>query len=140
MRAINLIKLAAESEILRIQHMLKRQGIRAAFGAVAAVFAISVLILIEIIIWQVLKLYLQPLYATLCLLGINLVLAIVFALLAAKSSPGHVEREALVLRQQAVERIQSSLALGALVPVASNLLRSRRSKPRRWPFAQKRIR
>ncbi len=140
MRATNLIKVAAEAEILRIQHMLKRQGIRAAFGAGALVFAIAGLISIEIVIWQVLRLYLQPIYVTLCLLGINLVLSLVFALLAAKSSPSRVEREALALRQRAVQEVPASLALGTLVPIAGTLLGSRRSKPRRWPFAQKRIR
>ena len=43
MRATNLVKVAAEAEILRIQHMLKRQGVRAAFGIdrVACVYGFS---------------------------------------------------------------------------------------------------
>jgi hypothetical protein len=32
MRATNLVKVAAQAKIFRIQHMLKRQGVRAAFG------------------------------------------------------------------------------------------------------------
>ena len=139
MRATNLIKIAAEAEVLRIQLMLKRQGLRATFGLFALVFAIAVLILIEVAIWQSLCLYLQPLYASLCLLGINLALSLVFALMAAKSSPGRIEREALGVRRRAVQEIPASLTLGALIPVAGMLLRSGRKKPRRWPFSQKRI-
>ena len=140
MRATNLIKVAAEAEILRLQHMLKRQGMRAAFGLVAVVFVIAVLVLVEVAVWQVLYLYIQSIYASLCLLGINLVLALGFALLATKSSPGRIEREALDLRRRAVKEVPASLALGSLVPIAGALFRSRRQKSRRWPFGQKRIR
>ena len=41
MRAVNLAKVAAEAEILRIQHMLKRQGVRAAFGLITVIFAVG---------------------------------------------------------------------------------------------------
>ena len=69
MRAAKLVKIAAEAEILRIQHLLKRQGMRVAFGLMAAVFAVGVLVLVNITGWQVLRLYVQPIYATLILLG-----------------------------------------------------------------------
>jgi hypothetical protein len=54
MRAINLAKVAAEAEIIRIQHqhMLKQQGIRAALGLVAILFALSVLVLTHVAGWQ----------------------------------------------------------------------------------------
>ena len=52
MRAVNLAKIAAEAEILRIQHMLKRQGMRAAFGLVAVLFALGVLVLAHVAGWQ----------------------------------------------------------------------------------------
>ena len=51
--------------------MLKRQGMRAAFGGIAAVFAVGVLVLCNVAGWQVLRWYVQPIYATLVLLGIN---------------------------------------------------------------------
>ena len=140
MRATNLAKVAAEAEFLRIQHMLKRQGIRVAFGLAAVVFVVAVLVLINVVIWQALCLYMQPLYASLCLLGINLAVALLFAFLAVRSSPSRVEREALALRQRAIQEIPASLTLGALVPIAGTLLRSGRKKSRGWPFGQKRIR
>jgi 4-amino-4-deoxy-L-arabinose transferase-like glycosyltransferase len=134
MRAANLAKVAAEAELLRIQHMLKRQGVRAAFGLVAVLFAISVLVLAHVAGWQVLQLYVLPIYATLILLVFDLVIAAVFGLLAVRSSPSHAEREALAIRQRALHEARSSLALGALIPLAGSLLRLRRDDTRKRPF------
>ncbi len=47
--------------------------------------------------------YVQPIYATLVLVGINTVAMAVFAALAVRSSPGYVEREALRIRRQAIQ-------------------------------------
>ena len=99
---------------------------------VATIFAFSVLVLCDVAGWQVLRLYVAPLYATLILLGVNLVLAIAFTLLAVRSSPSHAEREALMIRQQALQGAQGSLALAALVPVAANFLRLGRRRESRW--------
>ena len=139
MRAANLIRIASEAELLRIQHMLKRQGVRVAYGLGAVVFGLATLVLIEMIVWQVLRPHMQPIYASLCLLGVNLILSIMFGLMAAKSSPSRIEREALVVRQRAVQEIPASMTLGALIPVGGMLLRSNRRRLRKWPFGQKRI-
>jgi hypothetical protein len=133
MRAVRLVKVAAEAEILRIQHMLKRQGMRVAFGLVAVVFGLGVLVLANVAAWQLLRLYVSPISATLILLGVNLVLAAIFGMLAARSSPGRA-REALAIRRRAVNEARSSLALGALVPIAGTLLRSRRGETRKVPL------
>jgi hypothetical protein len=128
MRAVNLAKIAAGAEIVRIQHMLKRQGMRAVLGLVAVLFALGVLVLAHIAGWQVLRLYLPPIYPTLILLGVDLVIAAIFGILGVRSSPGRDEREALTIRQRALQEARSSLALGALTPVAGTLLRSRRRR------------
>jgi cobalamin biosynthesis protein CobD/CbiB len=134
MRAVSLLRVAAEAELLRLRHMLMRQWMRAAYGLVAALFAVGVLVLINVAGWQVLQWYVQPVYATLILLGVNIVIAAVFALLAARSAPGHAEGEAMRIRQQAIHEARGSLALTAIVPFAGAVLRARRSQPRRWPF------
>jgi hypothetical protein len=135
MRAINLVKVAAEAEILRIQHMLKRQGVRAALGLAAFVFILGALVLANIAGWQLVRFYVDPIYASLIMLGVNLLIAMIFGLLAMRSSPGRHEREALKVRQQALREARSSLALGAVIPIAGTLLRSRRkSNAGRPPF------
>jgi hypothetical protein len=137
MRATNLVKVAAQAEILRIQHMLKRQGIRAAFGVAAFIFILGALALANIVGWQLVRLYVDPIYASLIMLGVNLLIAMIFGLLAVGSSPSRHEREALAVRQQALREARSSLALGAVIPIAGTLLRSRsRSNLGRRPFWQ----
>jgi hypothetical protein len=125
-RSINLLRIAAEAELLRLRAMVARQGRRAAFGMVAFIFVIAVLVLAEAAGWQALRLYVAPIAATLILLGVNLVTAGIFGLLAVRSSPGHVEQEALRVRQQALEAARGSLAFATIVPVATTLLRRRR--------------
>ena len=73
--------------------------------------------------------------ATLILLGVNLVIAVIFSLLAVRSSPSHAEQEALRVRQQALEAARGSLAFTTIVPVATTLLRRRRGG-RQQPWLQ----
>ena len=122
MRGINLLKLALDAEILRLRAMAARQGRRAAFGSIALIFSLAVLALAEVAGWQGLRLCVEAIPTTLILLGINLVIAAVFGLLAARSSPGHAEREALQVRRQALDAVRGSLLLTAALPAATTLL------------------
>ena len=136
MRSVNLLRLALEAETLRLRYLLQRQGRRAAVGLLAAIFGVSVLVLANAVGWQVLSIYVPPIYATLILLGVNFVIAMVLSLLASRSSPSHAEREALRIRREALEGAQSSLALTAALPVISGLIgASRRQNGRRWPLS-----
>jgi hypothetical protein len=87
-RSVNLLKLAAEAEVLRYRSMAARQGRRAAFGAIALLFMLAVLALGEVAAWLALYQRFAAIETTLILLSINLVIAIVFGLLAARSSRG----------------------------------------------------
>jgi hypothetical protein len=127
-RSINLLKIAAEAEMVRLRAMMARQGRRAAFGVIALIFSLGVLGLGEVAGWQVLRLYVAPLSATLILLGINLMIATIFGFLAARSSPGPAEEEALRVRRQALDAARGSLAFTAAIPAATTLLRLRRSR------------
>jgi hypothetical protein len=121
-RSINLLKLALDAEILRLRAMAERQARRAAFGSIALVFALAVLALAEVAGWQVLRLYFEAIATTVILLGINLIMAAGFGFLAARSSPGLAEQEALRVRQQALHAARGSLVFTAAVPAATTLL------------------
>jgi len=123
MRSVNLLKIAAEAELLRYRSMAARQGRRAAFGAIALLFMLAVLALGEVAAWLALYQRFAAIETTLILLGINLVIAIVFGLLAARSSPSLAEREALRIRQQSLDAARGALSLAALIPVGNTLLR-----------------
>src|SRR4051794_7805926 len=51
-RSLKLLQIAAEAELLRVRAQLARQGRRAAFGIIALVFALIVLLLAEAAGWQ----------------------------------------------------------------------------------------
>jgi hypothetical protein len=137
-RSVNLLKVAFDAEILRMREMAARQGRRAAFAFVALIFALAVLALAEVTGWLALRLHFQPIPVTLILLGANFVITAIFGMLAARSSPGHTEQEALRVRRQALEVARGSLALAAAVPVVTRLLGNGRNqqgrKSWRLPF------
>jgi hypothetical protein len=122
-RSFNLLKTAAEAELLRYRCMAARQGRRAAFGAVALLFVLAVLVLGEVAAWLALCLRFTAIQTTLILLGINFIIAIPFGLLAVRSSPSRAERDALQVRQQSLDAARGALSLAALVPVGNTLLR-----------------
>ncbi len=138
MRPVNLVKVAVEAEYLRLQAMLKRQGMRAVYGLLAFVFVLGVLALLNIFIWQLLRLYMQSIYATLILLAINLVIAAAFGVLALRSTPSQAEHDALDVRQRAVRELRASLTISALIPVAGTLLRSNLKNPPRRRLLRRR--
>ena len=131
MRSINLLKLAFEAELLRLRAMMARQGRRAAFGALAVVFGLAVLVWAEAAGWQALLIKFEPLPATFILLGVNLVIAAACGVLAARSTPGHTECEALRVRRQALEAARGSLVFTAAVPTVTALLGMRRGRSSR---------
>jgi hypothetical protein len=135
-RSVDLLKVAAEAELLRLRTLLARQARRAAFGVIAVIFVLGVLILAEIAGWQVLRLYVAPISTTFILLGINCLIAAIFGALAARSSPSHAEREASRVRRQALDAARGTLSFATAIPVASTILRlgRRRSQPRRSVF------
>jgi TRAP-type mannitol/chloroaromatic compound transport system permease large subunit len=132
MRSVSLLRLALEAEMLRLRHLLQRHGRRAAFGLLSAIFGVSVLVLANVAGWQVLRLYVASIYATLILLGINLIIAVIFTLVAARSSPSSAEQEALRIRREALEGAQSSLALTAALPAIGALIGVPRTRNERW--------
>ena len=93
MRSINLLELAARAEILRLRTMAGTAGPPRGVRRRAAIFLLIVLELLEVACWQALRFYVIGIYATLILLGINLVIAGIFGALAARSSPNREERE-----------------------------------------------
>jgi hypothetical protein len=114
--------IAAEVELLRLRALPARQGKRAAFGVVRHIFVLGVLVLAEVVGWQVLRLYVGPISATLILSGINLVIAALFGVLSS-----------VVIARPPRRRGPGSALLTAAIPVATTLLRLRRRRNGRRP-------
>jgi hypothetical protein len=135
MRISEFLRIAAEAEGLRLRHMLARQVRRAAFAAVGAFFGLSVVVLADVIGWQLLRLYVTPIYATLILLGVNLILTAIFAAVASWPSPIRAEEAAIRIRRDALLGARNSFVLDTALPVAGTVFQLWRGKhSRRGPL------
>ena len=115
MRTVDLGRTAAQAELLMIQRMVRRQAMRVVWGAVAAVFAIGVLIMLHVIAYTALAMVLQPLLDAAVLLGFDLLVMIVFVVFAVRGAPDAIEAEARAIRDQALTEMRESLAVSALL-------------------------
>lgn len=135
MRTVELAKVAASAEALRLRRVARRQGMRAAYGAGAGVFAIGVLVLLHLVAYHLMVPQLTPLVASLILLAFDILVAAVLGYLALSNKPDSIEDEAKMIRQQAVVEMRKSLTVMALAgEVTGMVLRRPRSvtvvKPR----------
>lgn len=122
MRTVELAKVAASAEALRLRRVAHRQGMRVAYGAGAAVFAIAVFVLLHVVAYNAMVPRLSPLVASLILLGVDLIVAAILGYLALSNKPDAVEDEAKMIRQQAVVELRKSMTAMALAGEAASLL------------------
>ena len=115
MRTVELGRTAAQAELLRFKRMLRRQAMRGVWGAVAAVFAIAVLVMVHVVAFMAIALALAPIWAALIVLAFDVVMLAVFGLIALNSKPGAIETEARELRDRALVEMRESVAIAALL-------------------------
>lgn len=114
MRTLRLARIAATAEGLRLRYAARRAAFRAIFLLVALVFLTSAVILLHVAAWSWLRPHLEAAATAAILAGADLVLALLFALLATSSSPGRLEREALAVRQRALDTATRPTGLASL--------------------------
>ena len=121
MRAVELAKVAANAEALRLRELSKRQARRGAYGGVAALFGIAVFVLLHVVVFYLLVPHVSPLVASLILFVFDLGVAAFCGLKALKSVPGAVETEAHEIRKQALLDMRGSVTLMSLAGEAAGL-------------------
>src|SRR5579884_4322672 len=109
MRSVQLAKVAAQAEKLRLQRLARRQAFRVVYAIIAAVFGIGALAWIEVVIWFALRNAIEPLQASLVLFGINLLPMAVLLGLAAHSAPDRIEREAETVKTDALAEMREAV-------------------------------
>ena len=114
MRTLRLARVAAEAEGLRLRYSARRAAIRAVLALVALGFLFCAMVFLQIAAWYWLRMSWDRPAAALILAGAEVVVAALLGLLAARSSPGRLEIEALAVRNRALEGATSSLAFSAL--------------------------
>ena len=131
MRPVRLARIAAEAEGVRLKGFVSRVVTRAIFGVVAFLFVVGAIVFGHVAAWFELRTALGQTFlaATGEVGGADLLVAIILGLLASRSSPSRVEREALDVRRKAVQAIGGTFSLAQLaVPVlriGANLRRRR---------------
>ena len=124
MRTTRLASVAAQSEILLLKRNARSGIRRGIYGAVAAVFGIGALILIHVLGYMALVQFAHftSFVCAAIVLGVDLVLVLVFGLLASGAVKDPVAEEARALRDQSLAQLRESLQAAALLRPAARLL------------------
>lgn len=124
MRTTRLARLAAEAEILLIRREIRTAIRRAVFGVVAGIFALSALGLLHLVGYEALRQYGQlPQVASAgIVLAVDIVMALIFLLLANGAMTDPVAAEARLIRDQSLVQIKDTLTMAALLKPAGRLL------------------
>ncbi len=127
MRTVRLAKVAARAEVVRWKRIARRAIRRLAYAAVALVFVLACLVLLHALGFEALTQFggVAPFWAMLIVFGVDIVLAIVFGILAAGAIADPLEREALALRERSVAELRGSFARDALLGSATSLITRR---------------
>ena len=114
MRTLRLAQVAAQAEALIVKRMALRFGRRAAYGAVAAVFGLALLVMVHVTGWLALTGFggVTPFWSSVIVLGVDLLIAGLFALLARGALPDPIEREARELRDRSLLELRNTALLG----------------------------
>lgn len=119
MRSLRLARIAAQAEGLVLRRHARRIVVQAAMGAVAVVFVICALALAHFAGWLALVNVVAPVWAALIVLGVDIVIALILGLMAMRSSPDRIEREAIQVRDQARQQLAIAAATAStFAPIA----------------------
>ena len=120
MRTLELGKIAAQAEKIRLQQLARRQTRRMIYLAVAAIFAMGAIGMVHVLLWNVLSLKLGSLWASAILLVMDIIVAGGCSLVGARSRPTQTETAAINIRQEALRQARETLLI-ALLPAATML-------------------
>lgn len=124
MQPLGLARAAARAEQLRLRRLARRLARRAALFAVAALLLACALLALHAAALIALAHHMPGEYAALCLAGIDVVLVLPLLLLVRRTRrPDREEREAGLLRDQALAPFSDGLAFARLLLRSDSLLR-----------------
>lgn len=123
MRSLRLARVAAQAELLRLRHFARRQVVRAVLGAIALTFLLACLAAVHFAGYFALRrAHIAPVWDTLIVAGVDLLIGLIFLIAAASDTPGKVEHEALQVREAAQRQMMEAAAVSAVVgPVLRSL-------------------
>ena len=124
MRSTQLLRIAAQAEVLLLKRQAKTAQRRVIYGAVAAVFAIAVLVSLHVLAAMALVQYagLSAFMSTLVVFVIDLVVAGIFGLLASGTVKDPVIEEARSLRDRSLAQAKDNFSAAAVLVPAGRML------------------
>ena len=124
MRPLLLAQTAMEAESLRLRYQMRRTVMRVLFSFIATMFVLGAIISGHAAAWYWLRELMAEHYAALVIGGADLLAALVLLAIAARSSPGPVEREALALRRRALLDARHCMELSVvLTSILTNVVK-----------------
>lgn len=116
MRAVELAKVAAAAEALRLKRQALRFGRQGAFLAAAGLFGLFALIAIHVVLWTLCD---GPwntgkVWASVIVLAFDILVAVVLVLLGRGKLPDPIEVEARITRDRSISELKSALAMTAV--------------------------
>ncbi len=127
MRALRLASVAWEAERARLGLLAGRQLRRVVLFVAAGVMATAAFAMLHLVAWIALGPHLSPLGRALAIFGVDLVLALILALLGTRDRPSRAELEALSIRRTALAEARTGLGV-SMIPLAFSLFRSMRRR------------
>ncbi|EHM03231.1 hypothetical protein HMPREF9946_00319 [Acetobacteraceae bacterium AT-5844] len=127
MRALRLASVAWEAERARLGLLAGRQIRRIILFLAAGVMATAAFAMLHVVAWIALEPHLGPLGRALVIFGVDVVLALILALLGSRNRPSRAEREALSIRRTALVEARTGIGV-SMIPLAFTLFRSVRRK------------
>jgi hypothetical protein len=115
MRSLRLAQIALQAEGLRLRRLARRTVVRVTMIVIAAPFLLACFGFFETAFWEWVSRHLLPAYAALITAGANLIIAVLFLLIAALLRDSRVEIEALRVRQRALEDATRQFTIAAMV-------------------------
>lgn len=134
MRPVRLARIAAEAEGVRLRGFATRIAVRVVLAVVALLFIIGAIVFAHVAAWYEIRTALDQTFLVSAGImgGADLLIAIILALLASRSRPSRVERDALAVRRQAIQGISSTLSVTQmLIPAVRLMANMRRTRRRR---------
>jgi hypothetical protein len=126
MRSVSLARVAAQAEILRLREFANRTVTRIVLAVVAVFFLVAALVAVHVAAGMALTPRFGPLWATLIVGAVDLVIALILAAIASSSKPSRIEREAMEVRRTAQAQLTEAVAVTTLIGPLARLIGGRK--------------
>jgi hypothetical protein len=129
MRSLRLLNVAWEAERTRLGLRVQREIRRGILLLAAGVMAAAGFAMLHVIAWVAIGDAMSPLWRAIVIFAVDILLALVLAMVAMRNPASHAELEAASIRRTALHEARNGIGV-SLLPLAFTFLRNRRARRR----------